>query len=132
MMQEKNATYVMHLKASKELYIFWRQSNNVYEKYIDTEQTAESLDFDGNSPSRGTTKKGGRSVNLEFHLQSKINSKFNFLFSKLAIAISSSKESLKMLKEYNGVSVLQMASIAQRILVNRRYWLIVEIAWWSK
>lgn len=43
----KNSMYTIHLKASKELYIFWSQSNHVYEKYIDTEQTAESLDIDG-------------------------------------------------------------------------------------
>ena len=54
----KNSMYVMHLKVSKELYIFQRQSNNVYGKYIDTEQMTESLDINGNSLNIGTAKKG--------------------------------------------------------------------------
>ena len=60
--RKKKSLYTIYLKTSKELYIFWSQSNRVYEKYIDTEQMAESLDIDGKSPSRGSTQKGIESV----------------------------------------------------------------------
>ena len=63
MMQEQKFSVHNALKSIKGINtFFWRQSNNFYEKYIDTKQIAESLDID-NSPNIGNTKKGVRSFN---------------------------------------------------------------------
>lgn len=97
-MQEQKLSVYNALKSIKGInYIFWRQSNNVYEKYIDTKQIAESLDIDI-SPNIGNAKKGVRSFNSTENPIYDSKTKFNFLFSLLDTTTSFLKESFTILK----------------------------------